>query len=115
MINQRVTTDDVRQKILNIKAGLRELDKKQGTTRTTLCAYLWYAHKLGQSHAADRLTKQLISDEKIKIQMEKETDDLLGFDETESSQIDEHECTEELIEGIIEEMTGEQTTQMKLI
>uniref|UniRef100_A0A1A9UI35 Uncharacterized protein n=1 Tax=Glossina austeni TaxID=7395 RepID=A0A1A9UI35_GLOAU len=71
-LNQRVTTDDVKHKLLLIKASLKKLDKKPGTARTTLCAYLWYAHKLGLKRTANRLTKQLISDGEIKIKQKRE-------------------------------------------
>uniref|UniRef100_A0A1A9UTL9 Uncharacterized protein n=1 Tax=Glossina austeni TaxID=7395 RepID=A0A1A9UTL9_GLOAU len=50
-----------------------------------MCAYLWYAHELGLNHTANRLTKQLISDGKIKIEIETDTDDFLGFDEEEQT------------------------------
>uniref|UniRef100_A0A1A9ZXN9 MADF domain-containing protein n=1 Tax=Glossina pallidipes TaxID=7398 RepID=A0A1A9ZXN9_GLOPL len=104
-LNQRVTTDDVKHKIKIVKRGLRKLDKKQGTTRTTFCAYLWYAHKLGLKHAASRLTKQLISDGKIKI--EKETD--IANDIDDFVDCDEGEPQVQVMDEMRREKTPQET------
>uniref|UniRef100_A0A1A9UVJ8 FAD dependent oxidoreductase domain-containing protein n=1 Tax=Glossina austeni TaxID=7395 RepID=A0A1A9UVJ8_GLOAU len=90
-LNQRLTIDDVKHKVLLIKAGPKKLNKTQGTARTTLCAYLWYAHKLG-------LKQQLISDGGIKIGREKITPQVGVMDEA-----------DRLINEITGEMTGGQT------
>uniref|UniRef100_A0A1A9UER5 MADF domain-containing protein n=1 Tax=Glossina austeni TaxID=7395 RepID=A0A1A9UER5_GLOAU len=110
-LNQRVTTDDVKQKVLLIKASFKKLNKTQGTARTTLCTYLWYAHKLGLKHAANRLTKQLISDGKIKPKIETDTVDFLGFDEGEQEITGEHTPQVE----VMDEITGEQTPQVEVM
>uniref|UniRef100_A0A1A9Z0D6 Uncharacterized protein n=1 Tax=Glossina pallidipes TaxID=7398 RepID=A0A1A9Z0D6_GLOPL len=100
-----VTTKDVRCKVKAIKCELRQLDKSKGTARTRLCAFLWYALRLGLRHAADRLTKQLISDGKLKIEIERVSEDFLGFDEKE--QIDQRflPYLQELIDELIDRTT----------
>uniref|UniRef100_A0A1A9VNW4 Uncharacterized protein n=1 Tax=Glossina austeni TaxID=7395 RepID=A0A1A9VNW4_GLOAU len=64
-----ITTKDVRLKVKIVKFGLKKLDnldKPKMTRRTALDAFLWYALRLGLRNAADRMSKQLISDGKNK-------------------------------------------------
>uniref|UniRef100_A0A1A9URD1 Uncharacterized protein n=1 Tax=Glossina austeni TaxID=7395 RepID=A0A1A9URD1_GLOAU len=101
-LNQRVTTDDVKHKVLLIKASLKKLNKTQRTARTTLCAYHKYAHKLGLKHAANRLIKQLISHGGIKIGREKIT-----------PQVEVMDKADRLIEEVIDERV--QTPQVEVV
>uniref|UniRef100_A0A1A9VNM1 Uncharacterized protein n=1 Tax=Glossina austeni TaxID=7395 RepID=A0A1A9VNM1_GLOAU len=81
-LGYHVTTNDVRYKVKTIRSDLRQLDKSKGTRRTRLGAYLWYALRLGLRHAADRITQQLISDGKMKINLRRFLEDFIGFEET---------------------------------
>uniref|UniRef100_A0A1A9VU17 Uncharacterized protein n=1 Tax=Glossina austeni TaxID=7395 RepID=A0A1A9VU17_GLOAU len=64
-----ITTIDVRNKVKAIKFALKNLNKLDNSkeiTTTKLQAYLWYALKLGLRHAADKITKRMIYDGKLK-------------------------------------------------
>uniref|UniRef100_A0A1A9ZWD4 Uncharacterized protein n=1 Tax=Glossina pallidipes TaxID=7398 RepID=A0A1A9ZWD4_GLOPL len=62
-----ITTKDVRNKVRAIKLALNRLNRldQKKTRPLTLQAFLWYAIKLGLRHAADKITKQIIYDEKL--------------------------------------------------
>uniref|UniRef100_A0A1A9V7B0 H15 domain-containing protein n=1 Tax=Glossina austeni TaxID=7395 RepID=A0A1A9V7B0_GLOAU len=117
-LGYRVTTNDVRFKVKAIKLALRKLDKSKGTARTRLGAFLWYALRLGLRYAADRITQQLISDGQIKINIRRFSEDLIGFEETDTvsdrwvpylnEMIDER--IREIVTATFGGTTGEETT-----
>uniref|UniRef100_A0A1B0BXG1 Uncharacterized protein n=1 Tax=Glossina palpalis gambiensis TaxID=67801 RepID=A0A1B0BXG1_9MUSC len=106
--NHLLTVDVVRYTANAIKTALRQLDKSKG--RTTLCARLWYAYKLGLTHAVDRMTKQMIVDRRINIEID--YNDFLRFDETDVMDKRFLPQLEQMTEELIEEMTEELLEQM---
>uniref|UniRef100_A0A1B0A3W6 Uncharacterized protein n=1 Tax=Glossina pallidipes TaxID=7398 RepID=A0A1B0A3W6_GLOPL len=104
-LGRHITTSDVKEKVSQVKSRLKYLNTSEGPARTTLTAFLWYAIKLDLHHAADRITKQLISDGKIKTFKKKNLDGFLECEEKAKENMDER-----FLPPLIEMTTGERTT-----
>uniref|UniRef100_A0A1B0G2H8 Uncharacterized protein n=1 Tax=Glossina morsitans morsitans TaxID=37546 RepID=A0A1B0G2H8_GLOMM len=56
-----ITVEDVRIKLKKVKRSLKRLGNSEGTRYTGMCAYVWYAHKLGLTNAVDKMTSQMFA------------------------------------------------------
>uniref|UniRef100_A0A1B0C5I8 Mitochondrial inner membrane protease ATP23 n=1 Tax=Glossina palpalis gambiensis TaxID=67801 RepID=A0A1B0C5I8_9MUSC len=117
---RRIDWDVAARQLAADLTNTKKLNKTEGTARTGLCAFLWYALKLELRHAEDRLTKQFISDGKINIAIERDSDGFLGFNETQK--MDKrflpyiNQVTDQIINGmtmrLIKKLTDELTEEI---
>uniref|UniRef100_A0A1B0BNL4 Transposable element P transposase-like RNase H domain-containing protein n=1 Tax=Glossina palpalis gambiensis TaxID=67801 RepID=A0A1B0BNL4_9MUSC len=89
-----ITVEDVKRKWKNVRTYLKRLENTEGTRFTGMGAYVWYAHQLGLERTVARITKQILADgevpvevgcEEIKVkeevQMDTDYEEFLRFDE----------------------------------
>uniref|UniRef100_A0A1A9UPW6 PIH1 domain-containing protein n=1 Tax=Glossina austeni TaxID=7395 RepID=A0A1A9UPW6_GLOAU len=91
-----ITAKDLSVKMKGIRQNLKRLNNSEKPGYTGMCAYMWYAKKLGLTNAVDRMTSQMIAYGELPaevnceevpvevdcggVQMDVDCVDFLGFD-----------------------------------